>query len=123
MQRIPAITLCHENILRHIFFDETLKNFDKKFKYIYYIFKQMYKNNFDMDLYLEIETKIQLTKNQKILLQFYETVFKKEFPNQYKEILVFIMKYLENDNYKSLIINNSTLFDEMKFFDHYFYLI
>ncbi len=119
-QRIPAITLCHENILRHIFFDETLRNFDKKFKYIYYIFKQVDKNNFDMDLHLEIETKIQLTKNQKILLRFYQTVFKKEFPNQYKQIMVFIMKYLENNNYKSLIINNSTIFDEMKFFSNHF---
>jgi hypothetical protein len=73
-----------------------------------------------MDLNLEIETKIQLTKNQKMLLRFYETVFKEEFANLYKEILVFIMKYLENDNYKSLIINNSTLFDEMKFLSNHF---
>jgi hypothetical protein len=118
MQRIPAITICHENNLKDIFFNRNLKNFDRM---IQDVISKLKDKNVDKDLNLEIETKIQLNNNQKILLFKYQTIFKGYFPNKYKKILELMIKYLENDNYgNSLIINNSSLFEEMEFYSNQF---
>jgi hypothetical protein len=101
MRRIPAITICHENQLRDIFFDRNLKNFDRMADEVISHLKDIYKKSVRKDLNLEIETKIRLNTNQKILLFNYQTIFEYYFPNKYKRILELMIKYLEN---KSIVI-------------------
>ncbi len=121
LQRIPAITICHENYLRDIFFNNNSKSNDRMVRAISFVLFRYYNKRIDKDLNLEIKTKIRLNNSQKVLLFFYETKFKEEFREKYKQILEFMIKYLENDNYdNSFIINNSSLFDEMQFYSNQF---
>jgi hypothetical protein len=111
IENIPAMTICHENKLG--------KNFFSPEKLIE-IENHIQKFNLNYSVNSKIESTEYLNETNKKILSFYEYLLRKTNPYLYKEILEFLIKYVQNLNDEKLFANTFPSNDEMKFYSNHF---
>jgi hypothetical protein len=114
VRKFPALTVCHENDLEKIFSD------DKTFLDLIILnSKQNISENQKFLWNKDIETMVELPEYAKYRLNQLLKDLKKSSPNNYKQILQFIINYMKFGTNESLK-KYSTTIDEMKFFSNHF---
>ncbi len=86
MEKIPAITVFDQNILSEYFIYLASKELNNTQRYYHINYLKT----------LEMETNIKFDDMTKNVLLIYQFVLKRIYPEKYREILEFMIKYLEN---------------------------
>jgi hypothetical protein len=110
MKKIPAVTICHENILREIFF-----NYDNLVD-LNQILQQMFPND------PRLEGKFDMNYTKSKILSIYLSSLKENIPEKCEQISGFLIKYLENSDkiMNNLMTKTLPLNEELEFFSNHF---